>query len=125
MLGRLVPRLDYDEALAGVDLVFETVPEVHRDQARGARPRRSRWRRRARIFATGTSSMMISELAGALADPGRLVGTHWFYPANIMPLVEVARGELTRAGDAVEQVIGVPPPIGKKPVVRGMRRASS
>lgn len=115
MLSRLGFSLDYDEALDGADLVFESVPEVIADKHRvlaqleHAAPPDA-------IFATGTSSIMISELAGALSDPGRLVGTHWFYPANIMPLVELARGELSRE-DAVAQVTEFLRAIGKKPVV--------
>jgi 3-hydroxybutyryl-CoA dehydrogenase len=115
MLARLGLSLDYDEALAGADLVFESVPEVIGDKHE-VLARLEQAAPPDAIFATGTSSIMISELAGALADPGRLVGTHWFYPANIMPLVELARGELSRA-DAVERVTGFLRTIGKKPVV--------
>lgn len=117
MLSRLQFTLDYDEAMADADLIFESVPEVlaekHRvlAQVEKSAPPEA-------IIASGTSSIMISEMAGALSDPGRLVGTHWFYPANIMPLVELARGELTR-----EQVTGPLVDflrrIGKKPVLVG------
>ena len=95
MLGRVNGTLDYEAGLSDVDLIFETVPEVA-DVKREVLARAEQVAPSVAVIATGTSSMMISELAGALADPGRLVGTHWFYPANIMPLVEVARGELTR-----------------------------
>jgi 3-hydroxybutyryl-CoA dehydrogenase len=115
MLSRLAFTLDYAEAMAGADLIFETVPEVleHKlavlaQAERAAEP--------GAIIASGTSSIMISELAGALTDPGRLVGTHWFYPANIMPLIELARGELTR-DETVTAVAGFLRAIGKKPVV--------
>jgi 3-hydroxybutyryl-CoA dehydrogenase len=117
MLSRLHLTLDYDEGLAGADLVFESVPEVasakqavFRDAEQAAPP--------TAVFASGTSSIMISELAGTLEDPGRLVGTHWFYPANVMPLVEIARGELSRAS-AVDAVTGFLRDVGKKPVVVG------
>ncbi|MFF4763768.1 3-hydroxyacyl-CoA dehydrogenase family protein [Streptomyces sp. NPDC001292] len=117
MLSRLRLTLDYEEGLADVDLVFETVPEVLAAkqkvlaQAEQAAPP-------AAVFASGTSSIMISELAGTLNDPGRLVGTHWFYPANVMPLIELARGELSR-DDAVRRVTRFLRTIGKKPVVVG------
>lgn len=114
MLARLRLTLDYDEALAGADLVFESVPEVIADKQRVlALVERSA--PAGAVIASGTSSIMISELAGALADPGRLVGTHWFYPANVMPLVELVRGELTRA-QAADRVTGFLRAIGKKPV---------
>ncbi|OIJ99651.1 hypothetical protein BIV24_04735 [Streptomyces colonosanans] len=117
MLSRLRLTLDYEEGLADVDLVFETVPEVLAAkqkvlaQAEQVAPP-------AAVFASGTSSIMISELAGTLNDPGRLVGTHWFYPANVMPLIELARGELSH-DDAVRRVTRFLRTIGKKPVVVG------
>lgn len=115
MLGRLSGTLDYAEALAGADLVFESVPEVVADKLRVLAQIESAAPPEA-IIATGTSSIMISELAGALADPGRLVGTHWFYPANVMPLVELARGGLSRP-EAIAAVTDFLRLVGKKPVV--------
>jgi 3-hydroxyacyl-CoA dehydrogenase/enoyl-CoA hydratase/3-hydroxybutyryl-CoA epimerase len=44
------------------------------------------------ILATNTSSIMIEEIAAPLADPGRLIGIHFFNPVAQMPLVEVIRG---------------------------------
>jgi 3-hydroxybutyryl-CoA dehydrogenase len=115
MAGRLRLTLDYDEGLAGADLVFESVPEVLADKRR-VLAQAERCAPPAAILATGTSSMMISELGGELADPGRLVGTHWFYPANIMPLIELVRGELTR-DEPVAAVTEFLRGVGKKPVV--------
>ncbi len=115
MTGRLRLTLDYDEGLAGADLVLESVPEVLADKQR-VLAQAERCAPPAAILATGTSSMMISELGGELADPGRLVGTHWFYPANIMPLIELVRGELTR-DEPVAAVTEFLRAVGKKPVV--------
>jgi len=44
------------------------------------------------VLATNTSSIMIEEIAKPLADPGRLIGIHFFNPVAQMPLVEVIRG---------------------------------
>jgi 3-hydroxybutyryl-CoA dehydrogenase len=115
MLGRLSGTVDYAEALAGADLVFESVPEVVADKHRVLAQIEASAPEQA-VIATGTSSIMISELAGVLADPGRLVGTHWFYPANVMPLVELARGGLSHP-EAIAAVTGFLRLIGKKPVV--------
>ena len=41
------------------------------------------------IFATNTSALPISEMASMLADPGRMIGTHFFNPAHRMQLLEV------------------------------------
>ncbi|HEX6001310.1 MAG TPA: 3-hydroxyacyl-CoA dehydrogenase NAD-binding domain-containing protein, partial [Hyphomicrobiaceae bacterium] len=48
------------------------------------------------VLATNTSSIMIEEIAQALADPGRLIGIHFFNPVAQMPLVEVIKGSGTR-----------------------------
>jgi 3-hydroxyacyl-CoA dehydrogenase len=41
------------------------------------------------IFATNTSALPISEMTSILADPGRMIGTHFFNPAHRMQLLEV------------------------------------
>lgn len=43
------------------------------------------------ILATNTSSLSVAELAEGLAHPGRLIGLHFFNPAEKMPLVELIR----------------------------------
>ena len=48
------------------------------------------------ILASNTSSIMLEDLAGGLADPGRLVGLHFFNPVAQMPLVEVIESARTR-----------------------------
>jgi 3-hydroxyacyl-CoA dehydrogenase / enoyl-CoA hydratase / 3-hydroxybutyryl-CoA epimerase len=48
------------------------------------------------IMATNTSSIMIEDIAAPLADPGRLIGIHFFNPVAQMPLVEVIKGAGTR-----------------------------
>lgn len=47
------------------------------------------------ILATNTSSLSITAIGGELAQPGRLVGMHFFNPAPVMPLVEVVPGLAT------------------------------
>lgn len=47
------------------------------------------------ILASNTSSIMLEDLAGGLADPGRLVGLHFFNPVAQMPLVEVIESART------------------------------
>ena len=45
---------------------------------------------------------MIEDIAAPLADPGRLIGIHFFNPVAQMPLVEVVRGATSR-DDEVKQ----------------------
>jgi 3-hydroxybutyryl-CoA dehydrogenase len=115
LLARVSGTTDYGEGLAAADLVFETIPEVVAAKQQALREAEGHVSAEA-VFATNTSSIMISELAAELETPGRLVGTHWFYPSNVMPLIEVGRSELTDQG-ALEGVLAYLRAIGKKPVV--------
>jgi 3-hydroxyacyl-CoA dehydrogenase/enoyl-CoA hydratase/carnithine racemase len=47
------------------------------------------------ILATNTSSLSITEMAGGLRHPERVVGFHFFNPVAVMPLLEVIPGERT------------------------------
>jgi 3-hydroxyacyl-CoA dehydrogenase/enoyl-CoA hydratase/3-hydroxybutyryl-CoA epimerase len=49
------------------------------------------------ILATNTSSLVLESLSEGMADPGRLVGLHFFNPVAQMPLVEVISSPATRA----------------------------
>jgi 3-hydroxyacyl-CoA dehydrogenase / enoyl-CoA hydratase / 3-hydroxybutyryl-CoA epimerase len=51
------------------------------------------------VLATNTSSLQIEDIAAGLADPGRLIGLHFFNPVSLMPLVEVVRGAQSREDD--------------------------
>jgi 3-hydroxybutyryl-CoA dehydrogenase len=106
---------DYEQGLAGSDLVFESVPEetgIKLEVLRKMEP----FLDEGTPIATNTSSIMIRELARVLSTPGRLVGTHWFYPSNVMSLIEVARGTLT-SEQTLSSMVGFLESIGKKPIV--------
>jgi len=47
------------------------------------------------ILATNTSSLSITALAARLRRPERVVGMHFFNPAQVLPLVEIVSGHLT------------------------------
>ena len=46
----------------------------------------------AAILATNTSTLDIDALAAETKRPERVLGLHFFVPANIMPLLEIVRG---------------------------------
>ncbi|MFE2188555.1 3-hydroxyacyl-CoA dehydrogenase family protein [Streptomyces sp. NPDC059455] len=67
---------------------------------------------------SNTSSIPIDELAGFVADPARLVGTHFMNPPYLIPTVEVIRGP--RTGEAVmTAVTDLLRALERKPVVVG------
>ncbi|MEV5942929.1 3-hydroxyacyl-CoA dehydrogenase [Streptomyces sp. NPDC051994] len=52
------------------------------------------------LLATNTSSLSVTAIAGALRNPGRFVGLHFFNPAPLLPLVEVVSGFATEEAAA-------------------------
>lgn len=44
------------------------------------------------VLATNTSSLSVTSIASACANPERVVGIHFFNPAPLMPLVEIVGG---------------------------------
>jgi len=67
------------------------------------------------ILATNTSSISVTSIAAALAQPERLVGMHFFNPAPVMVLVEVVSGLATSA-ETAQAVFATAAKWGKKPV---------
>lgn len=68
------------------------------------------------ILATNTSSLSVTAISTAVPDNReRVVGMHFFNPANIMKLVEVVRGEFT-SDETMQTVIDLCKRLGKTPV---------
>lgn len=67
------------------------------------------------VLASNTSGLRITDLAGALEHPERLVAMHFWNPAHLMPLVEVCGGEHT-AASIVTRTMDIARAIGKRPV---------
>ena len=68
------------------------------------------------VIASNTSSLSISEMAGALQNPERFAGMHFFNPVNRMPLVEVIRGEKT-SEKTIATIVKLSKKLGKTPIV--------
>lgn len=82
------------EDLGGVDLVIEAVLE-------NMEVKQDIWKklegicRPDVIFGTNTSALPITEMATVLKDPGRMIGLHFFNPAERMPLLEIICAQQT------------------------------
>jgi 3-hydroxyacyl-CoA dehydrogenase/enoyl-CoA hydratase/carnithine racemase len=80
--------------LKGVDLVIEAVLE-------NMKIKQDIWKklegicRPEVIFGTNTSALPITEMASVLADPARMIGLHFFNPAERMQLLEIICGKKT------------------------------
>lgn len=103
-----------EEGVRGADLIFEAVPEkkslkekVYAQLNAICGP--------DTVFASNTSGIPINTLASMTLRPERFVGTHFFMPAHLIPLVEVVRGESTLP-EVIEGVMGLLRSLGKKTV---------
>jgi 3-hydroxybutyryl-CoA dehydrogenase len=67
------------------------------------------------IFATGTSVMSITEIASKARTRHRIVGTHFWNPPYLIPLVEVVKSEYTESS-VVDDTMEVLRKCGKHPV---------
>ena len=82
------------EDLKEVDLIVEAVLE-------DMKIKQDIWRRLEGIcrpdvvFGTNTSALPITEMASVLKDPGRMIGLHFFNPAERMQLLEIICGKKT------------------------------
>ncbi|MEM2737897.1 MAG: 3-hydroxyacyl-CoA dehydrogenase family protein [Candidatus Bathyarchaeia archaeon] len=68
------------------------------------------------ILASNTSSFSITELASVTSRPDKVVGTHWWNPPHLMPLVEIVKGERT-SQETIEITRDLITKLGKVPVV--------
>jgi len=67
------------------------------------------------ILATNTSSLSVTAIAAACANPERVAGLHFFSPVPVMKLVEVIGGLLT-APEVVERLLAFGAALGHTPV---------
>ncbi len=113
VLGRITGTTSYAD-FGDVDLVIEAVPErMEIKQAvfaelDAATPGHA-------ILASNTSSLSITEIGEATLRPDKVVGFHYFYPASLMPLIEIVEGEETSA-ETVTAAVTFAQSIRKQPI---------
>jgi 3-hydroxybutyryl-CoA dehydrogenase len=103
-----------EEAVNQADWVFEAAPErmelkqaIFEKLDEAAPPQA--------ILATNTSVMRVTEIAAKTQNPARVVGTHWWNPPFLVPLVEVVQGERTDP-ETVDKAMQLLTEAGKTPV---------
>lgn len=112
--ARLTVADDLDGAGDDVDLVVESIVEDMAEKS--AYLARCAGLFPGAILASNTSSLPITQLGEAAGAPERTIGTHYWNPPLLMPLVEVIKGERT-SDDVTETVLQLLRPLGKRPVV--------
>ncbi len=114
VMGRIHGTTTYED-FGDVDFVIEAVPEKMQvkqsvfAELDAATPGHA-------ILASNTSSLSITEIGEATLRPDKVVGFHYFYPASLMPLIEVVEGEET-SGETVTAAVTMAQAIRKQPIV--------
>ncbi len=113
--GRIRPTTDLDAALRGAEVVTECIPEIlSSKQSLFARVERA-VAADALLFSN-TSTFPVARLAEGMAHPGRMAVTHYFNPAQLVPLVEVLPHPEMPPGE-VERTMALLRATGKRPVL--------
>ena len=113
-VGRIRTFTDPAEAVRGVQLAVEAIPEraelkydLFGTLDREAAPEV--------ILASNTSSISITEIAARTSRPEKVIGMHFMNPVPVMKLVEVIRG-LATDDATTETVMQLSRALGKTPV---------
>jgi 3-hydroxyacyl-CoA dehydrogenase/enoyl-CoA hydratase/3-hydroxybutyryl-CoA epimerase len=114
VLARIKPTARYED-LDGCDLIIEAVFEdraIKTDVTAKAEPMLAP----DGIFASNTSTLMITGLAEKSARPERFIGMHFFSPVDKMPLVEVILGQRT-SPETLAKALDLVGQLKKTPIV--------
>jgi 3-hydroxybutyryl-CoA dehydrogenase len=103
------------EAVSGADVVFEAAPEKL-DLKRKIFAEIEAHASETCILASNTSVMPITKIMADLRIKSRALGTHWWNPPHLIPLVEVVKTEWTQA-DVAAQMMELLTGAGKTPVL--------
>jgi 3-hydroxybutyryl-CoA dehydrogenase len=103
-----------EEGVEGADIVFEVIPEKLAIKQRLFKELDTRCKPSV-IFASNTSAIPIHLLAACSKHPERVIGTHFFNPAQLVPLVEVIAPATTGVG-VLKTMMEFFESAGKKPV---------
>src|SRR5687767_12110559 len=113
VLGRITGTTSYDD-FGDVDFVIEAVPERMEikqavfEELDAVTPGHA-------ILATNTSGLSITEIGDATLRPEKVVGFHFFYPASVMPLLEIVIGEETDS-ETIGAAVNFAQKIRKQPI---------
>ena len=116
-MSLISPTLSYDD-LAQADLVVEAVFEEMDLKKRIFGTLDATCKAEA-ILATNTSTLDVNEIATATNRPEKVIGTHFFSPANVMRLMENVRGQAT-SDETIATIMKLSKQLGKVGVLVGV-----
>ena len=96
MVTKIAQHNTLEAAVEKADIVFEAAPE-NLELKQDIFARLSTSTTPDCILASNTSVIPIGEIAAKAEDPGRILGTHWWNPPYLIPLVEVIQGPHTES----------------------------
>jgi len=103
------------EAVTNADVVFEAAPEKL-DLKKSIFAEVEEYAPQTCILASNTSVIPITRIMSDLRLRGRAVGTHWWNPPHLIPLVEVVKTSWSDAAVA-DQMMALLSDAGKTPVM--------
>ena len=110
----ITPTLSYED-LSDVDIAIEAVYE-NLDLKKEIFKTLDDVTKMEAILASNTSGLDIDSIASSTKRPEKVVGTHFFSPANIMRLLEVVRGK-NSSDETMATVMSLGKKMGKAAVV--------
>jgi enoyl-CoA hydratase/3-hydroxyacyl-CoA dehydrogenase len=113
VVGRITGTTTYD-GFGDVDFVIEAVPERMEIKQAVFRELDAVTPGQA-ILASNTSSLSITEIGDATLRPEKVIGFHYFYPAAVLPLIEIVEGDETDP-DTVTAAVNFAQAIRKQPI---------
>jgi len=112
-LDRLKTTTSFDD-LADCDIVIEAITE-NLGTKRETFAALDKVVKPAAIFASNTSSLVITEMMTATRRVDRFIGMHFFNPVPLMKLVEVV-STITTSSDVMDQAMKFATSLGKVPI---------
>ncbi|HET6829830.1 MAG TPA: 3-hydroxyacyl-CoA dehydrogenase NAD-binding domain-containing protein [Solirubrobacterales bacterium] len=114
VMGRIEGTTDYT-SFGDVDFVIEAAPE-RMEIKQAVFAELDRVTPGHAVISSNTSSLSITEMGDATLRSEKVVGFHFFYPASVMPLLEIVRGEDT-SDETVATAFNFAQAIKKQPIV--------
>jgi len=113
--SRMTFTEDLKAAVTDADLIIEAVPE-DLELKRKVLTELEKMAKPSAIFASNTSELSIRSLASSTRRPKQVIGTHWFFPPQVMKLIEVIVTPET-SGETLETTVTFCKKIGKETVI--------
>lgn len=114
IFSRIKTTEDFEEAVKEADFIIECIPE-NMEMKQDLFARVEKFCKENAILATNTSVMSITEIAQKTNNKARVVGTHFWNPPYLIPLVEVIKSDYT-SDEVFDTTYNLLKKANKKPV---------